>query len=475
MDSHRKQVVVEKQTSSDEPDYRHPILALWRLVTIGWGQAHETEMEHSKAIFRILGQLFDAPGVDEFTGECVTAHGLPALYVIQGEDGDIPRDAGSPHVRGMLTYQRKIASNRYKAVREMTCCPCLVIVREEARAELTVSMACLTDTVHGSELFRIHLDSRALHDMMERQRSLVSLQILRNTARMLRDSYAKVHTGSTLPHTPHLFPRPASIINLLPSATALSIASLASLNLTITDQVPMGVRPLGGRHWMHFRGAVQNQDTGMYSPVYIKFNGWGYGEAAHRLLAHHDPPLAPQLLYCDKVLRGFTMVVMEDLQGDTLDTLPVKTRISDDIISTVDRDIVPDVGLLHANNLVHGDIRGSHVVVQRSTEREDGTTCAFLLKFDYALEEGEALYPPLYMMDRDVEWMAPAEKLHCLRIKKDDDVGMLAKLCDSIRGSFVWYAGDRRLVKRLILSAIDTGGLTGSLSLLDFDDNDHSY
>ena len=112
MDRHRKEVIVEERTDSDEPDYRHPILALGRLVTVGWGRVHETEMERSKAIFRILGELFDDPGVDEFTGECVTAHGLPALYVIQGADGDIPRDAGSPHEQGMLTYQRKIASNR---------------------------------------------------------------------------------------------------------------------------------------------------------------------------------------------------------------------------------------------------------------------------------------------------------------------------------------------------------------------------
>ena len=372
----------------------------------------------------------------------------------------------------------------------MTCCPCLVIVREKGETKLTVSMAYLTDTVHGAELFRIYLPTGDMYagtrrcpiifmsgGDMEREDATVSIQILRNTAQMLRDSYAKVHTGSTLPHTPHLFPRPASIISLLLSATPASIASLTALNLTITDQVPMmhPIPTLGGRRLTHFRGAVQNPADGTYSPVYVKITGWGYGEAAHRLLADHDPPLAPQLLYCDNVTHDFKMIVMEDLQGDTLDAL-VGTLVSqtDEIVTAIDRDIERAVSLLHANNMVHGDIRPSHVVAQRSTDREDGTTRAFLLKFDYAGEEGAAKYPPVHRMDCDVEWVAPAEKLHCLAIKKDHDVGMLAKLRDSIvrRDSFVWraQAGDRRLVKRLILSPVVASGVAG-LCLLDFDDD----
>ncbi|KAM5541165.1 hypothetical protein V8D89_005094 [Ganoderma adspersum] len=487
MDSHRKQVVVEEQTWQERDKFDTDV-CLCRIADAGWGREYKTEGERSRAIFRTLGGLFDDPRADKnhFTGECITAHGLPALYVI-GEDDAIPRDAGWPHERSMLAYQRKIASNRYKAVREMTCCPCLVVSLEQM--VLTVWMAYLKDSVHGSELCRIRL-KRYVKCPMDRQSTVVSLQILRNTARMLRDSYAKVHTGSILPHTPHLFPRPASIINILPSVTPASIASLASLNLTITDQVPVSMHPiptLGGHRWGHFRGAIQNPADGAYSPVYIKFTGWGYGEAAHRLLARHDPPLAPQLLYCNEVLYGFKMIVMEDLQGDTLDAL--SAPVSDDVATAIDRDIVPAVSLLHTNNLVHGDVRASHVVVQRSTtrDREDGTTRAFLLKFNWALKEGEARYPTFDMTDDDnVEWVAPVEDLRQRHIEKAHDVSMLWKLRDSYvgRSSLVrdrtedsTYSDecegseaeneDRRLAKRPRLSPDGTSSLTGTSMEVD--------
>ena len=358
---------------------------------------------------------------------------------------------------------------------------------------LTVWMAYLTDSVHGAVLCRIRLQGCTVYlgpkqcpivimKPMDRKSTVVSLQILRDTARMLRDSYAKVHTGSTLPHTPHLFPRPASIINLLPSATPASIASLAALNLTITDQVPMmdPIPTFGGRRWAHFRGAVQNPANGTYSPVYVKITGWGYGEAAHRLLADHDPPLAPQLLYCDKIAHGFTMIVMEDLQGDTLDVL--SAPISDDVATAIDRDIAPAIGLLHANNLVHGDVRGSHVVIQRSTTRdhEDGTTRAYLLKFNWALEEGEARYPGFNMMDESVEWVAPVKGLRHRQIEKAHDIWMLGKLRDlyvqrdslvhdDTEGSTSRDEGESRdeneesrLAKRPRLCPDDTSSLTGT-------------
>ncbi|PIL34906.1 hypothetical protein GSI_02693 [Ganoderma sinense ZZ0214-1] len=480
------------------------------MFDVGRKQVYKTETERSKAILEVLGQLFDHPRTNgnDFTGECLTAHGLPALYYVVVEDDVVPGDAAWAYVRGMLEYQRRIASDRYKAVREMTCCPCLVIFRE--RGIVRVWTAYLTDKVHGRELFPIHPGSLS-YCYFEEKETRLSLQILKNTARMLRDSYAKVHTGSALPHTPHLFPRPASIIDFLPSATPSSVAALAALNLTITDRVPGTMHPIptfGGRRWGHFRGAVQNPIDGTYTPVYIKFTGRGYGEAAHRLLARHDPPLAPQLLYCDEVLTGLKMIVMEDVQGDTLDTpstlsLSTGTPVLDDsdVLAAIDRDIVRAVRLLHENDLVHGDLRGSHVVIQRAS---DGATRAYLLKFNWAREVGQARYP--IELDRNVEWPEHWELMRHSFIRKTDDECMLGRLRDSLAplaslgcsaGAEVRLGvreradsdpdevegaagiddegdaamGDRRPSKRQKLSPIDAGGLEG-LTRMDVDDDE---
>ena len=366
----------------------------------------------------------------------------------------------------------------------MTCCPCLVIVREWDK--LAVSMAYLTDKVYGTELCRFAL--RTNHGRTNGP--FVDLQILRNTALMLRDSYAKVHTGCTLPHTPHLFPRPASVINLFPSSTSSSIAALKSLNLTIMDRVPVTMNPVPifssvNRRCMHFRGAVQHKDDGTYSPVYVKIVDPGYGEEAHRLLASHSPPLAPQLLYCDKILPHLLLVVMEDLQGTTLDTLRTPMDIdTSDILGAIDRDIVSAVSLLHAKNLVHGDVRASHVVIQHSTarEEEDGVTRAYLLKFDWALEEGQALYS-LWMHDDDSEWPKPVENLRARVIKKVHDETMLARLREQfipktelVRDCHHSDEDTRsegedtnRPSKKPRLSPIDTDGLMGLSSMQELD------
>ena len=109
---YRDQVVVEEQTLQ-EPDKFDTDVYLCKIADAGWGREYGTEGERSRAVFGTLGRLFDDPRAydNHFTGECITAHGLPALYVV-GEDDVIPRDAGPPHERSKLAYQRKIASNR---------------------------------------------------------------------------------------------------------------------------------------------------------------------------------------------------------------------------------------------------------------------------------------------------------------------------------------------------------------------------
>ena len=83
---------------------------------------------------------------------------------------------------------------------------------------------------------------------------------------------------------------------------------------------------------------------------------------------------------------------------------------------------------------MHGDVRESHVVIQHSSTTRDAegrATRAYLLQFDWALEEARARYPAQSQMDGDVEWVAPVKRPCRAPIRKADDEYMLARLRDS--------------------------------------------
>ncbi|TFK87265.1 hypothetical protein K466DRAFT_599624 [Polyporus arcularius HHB13444] len=95
-----------------------------------------------------------------------------------------------------------------------------------------------------------------------------------------------------------------------------------------------------------------------------------YGERAHRLLAEHEPPLAPKLHFCVPLLGGVTMAGMDIVAGG-----------ASDVSSALE--------MLHMAGLVHGDVRRQNVMAVR----RDGRAGAMLVDFDWAGEDGRVRYP----------------------------------------------------------------------------------
>ncbi|OSD01532.1 hypothetical protein PYCCODRAFT_1478282 [Trametes coccinea BRFM310] len=124
-----------------------------------------------------------------------------------------------------------------------------------------------------------------------------------------------------------------------------------------------------------------------------------YGEAAHRILAEHDPPLAPKLHACVRLLGGVKMVVMELLpEKETAASSPFTCR---PIPKRMLEDVKTALELLHAKKLVHGDIRRPNMIpIER--DRADFTMGAMLVDFDWAGEEGKVYYPVL--LNPDIGW-----------------------------------------------------------------------
>ncbi|CDO70207.1 hypothetical protein BN946_scf184942.g7 [Trametes cinnabarina] len=131
-----------------------------------------------------------------------------------------------------------------------------------------------------------------------------------------------------------------------------------------------------------------------------------HARSAHRLLAEHDPPLAPRLYACAPLVGGAIMVVMAIAPGGEtawqrygLGPLP----------DSVVRDIEDALKLLEQEGLVHGDVRRPNVV---TVQRADGTTGGMLIDFDWSGRHGEVYYPSL--LNPDVGWqqgVGPAQPI----------------------------------------------------------------
>ena len=115
----------------------------------------------------------------------------------------------------------------------MSCCPCLIM--SIAGFQVTVDLAYFTDSVHTTELFTMSL--KGSPDPFRLREHAAKFQIVRDTAKRMREWYATIHTGTTLPHLPYLFPQPSSIISLLDPDNHEVIDAIKSLRLIFTEKV----------------------------------------------------------------------------------------------------------------------------------------------------------------------------------------------------------------------------------------------
>ena len=352
---------------------------------------------------------------------------------------------------------------------EATCCPCLVI--GTAGTTIQLYAAYFADRVFRTHLCDFAPDTDGNSSDAHPDIINMKVQVVRHTARMLREAYAKVHIGD-LPQMytprPHLAPKP-SIIMPAPLSN--------SIRLRRFDRV---VPP---EHGDVFAGLLKLPTRNDKLPVHVKFVD-AYCVAAHRLLAEHrrntadgsgsgsgsgsgagagEPwPLAPQLYWAGEIVAGLMMIVMETLPRHAhilcWYTNPTAAeewdsdRWSEPNPAPVAWDELEDVRaavqLLHAHDFVHGDIRPQNVMLQRpvpaanaggrssrravasgdGAARNSGAPAprAYLIDFDGAGKEGEVRYSA--RINPDVEWPRPASELRGQLITKDDDMFMLERL-----------------------------------------------
>lgn len=153
--------------------------------------------------------------------------------------------------------------------------------------------------------------------------------------------------------------------------------------------------------------------------VFVKF-ATKYNEDAHRLLAERNPPLAPALHFCARVIGGMYMVVMEYVptsMGQSIFCTPI-ANLSSEVIQ---RDVAGALDLLHKKDFVFGDLREANLLYLP----EDGG-CVLFVDFDGVGRHG---------VDRYSATLNPETRLGVKRwqiMKKEDDNENLKRLVDRL-------------------------------------------
>ena len=145
-----------------------------------------------------------------------------------------------------------------------------------------------------------------------------------------------------------------------------------------------------------------------------------YNEDAHRLLAEQDPPLAPALHFCTRVISDMYMVVMEyipESRGQSIFCTPTARLVSE----VIRRDVGGALALLHEKDLVFGDLREANLLYLP----EDGGRVLFV-DFDGVGKDG---------VDRYSATLNPETRLGVDRwqvMKKEDDDENLRRMVDRL-------------------------------------------
>ncbi|KAI0716322.1 hypothetical protein C8Q76DRAFT_723707 [Earliella scabrosa] len=301
-----------------------------------------------------------------------------------------------------------VVSEINKHILQITCNPC--VLGAYSGNKLYFFLAYFTDRVYvtllGSPMrmdvsFRSNFESPEVIDLARR------LQVIRNTARRLRESYLKVHTGEPMFPPSHLFPRLRHFVNEYDPDLASELA-----NIVLHDQLNYNGNNLT------FKGLLRHRpDSVDGHPVVVKFVP-EYGREVHDHLARYrrqrgdlsdeteDYPLAPKLWICKPLMRGLMVVVTELLEG---------TPFCPDIDKGALADLDLAVDELQRRGYVHGDLRSPNIIVQRHGDQRR----AFVIDFDSAGRVGEARYS-MYL-NPEAGWFFDDVEARCGRLVGEDD------------------------------------------------------
>lgn len=290
---------------------------------------------------------------------------------------------------------------QYNHFREYSNFPSVLIGVTANRLEISIAVCVGPVYVSRLLVLDLSLGFHASDNVIRLARTFKALSVCRTN---LRKYYDDIND--------HL---PPKLSCLYPNPTSVDYTHLPNLvyqqPLSRTGQPTSALVDLG------------NTATALYvatlgttkQEVIVKFTA-RYNETAHHILA--DAQLAPKLHFCGLVVGNLYMVVMEHVHGKSIwqlqeDGIPVPGVVS--------KKVEDALNLLHASNIVFGDLRDPNVVYVASSE---GEGCVMLVDFDWPAKDGEGRYPA--MLNPNNAWSDEVAPHGIMR--KCHDLWQLARL-----------------------------------------------
>ncbi|KAM6489346.1 hypothetical protein JOM56_015247 [Amanita muscaria] len=303
---------------------------------------------------------------------------------------------GDAKTQAQQSYARICSLPEHDRVRLSSCSPCFLV--EIAGPWITVLGAVYVQRVIVQRLAGpIYLSPQLLHPYSTIDIPLRLFCALRRALGDLRQYYGR------LPHQ-------MSSSRFFPSVRSYTLPSGVTVNL---DYVVL-LSPDDSRAIYLARQADGKE-------VVVKFS-LTYNTRAHRLLADHG--LAPELIYDGtEGLRygGLLMIVMDYVKGGTTLSKFLHSSPHQDRLDAVIKSVKKAIALLHAENLVFGDLRTPNILVDDDDVK--------LIDYDWCGVHQVDRYP--FIIGDAIEWANGVGPLAMM--DKDHDLYMLDRLEANIR------------------------------------------
>ncbi|KAF9496897.1 hypothetical protein BDN71DRAFT_1388502 [Pleurotus eryngii] len=301
--------------------------------------------------------------------------------------------AGQSGVQGSLTLRKHIATPGYAKLRNSSHCPCLLI--SIAGPYICFAGSIQVD-VFSTQQFTdyIYLGADDLYHAERVAEVSKIFGVFRNALIDLMEYYRSL-TLSYMPLHARLYPSPT-----------YETRSPGPIQFVERFRFPRWNDE--SYHCSLFKAKLGDES------VIVKFCQ-AYGEEAHNIVAAAG--LAPRLRFVGELRGGGKMVVMDDAKGERAS---VVLRGLKTLPSTVVSDLKSALDVLHAGNLVYGDLRLPNIILRQ----EDSQWRASLVDFDWSGPVGAVYYPS--NVNVEAFWGTGAGP--CLPILKEHDLSMLQQL-----------------------------------------------
>ena len=223
---------------------------------------------------------------------------------------------------------------------------------------LYVSTAICTNAIYADELLSMTL-RLGTHGPANVLRVARVFMAIKRSAKRLRKLYNKFPLEDS-PQLTHLWPNPTPD----PLATQPFPTLKFSAKVDRADGTALPCIDVENeRHALYIaemETRTLSQAVASTRTVFVKFAAT-YNESAHRLLADQEPPLAPALHFCARVIGDMYMIVMDytpkEKGWSIVPGLKGGPTIPRNLPEIVERDVTKDLNLLHEQDLVFCDLR----------------------------------------------------------------------------------------------------------------------